>query len=416
MAEEVMAILNKGNKKLILKGDFSKKPVSFIVEYFEQDNLVQSHRSEWEKFLITLEDYKWRTYKRNVTPAYADIIVKVDQESVIYTHQKTPARKAKKKVNSQTRVLELWNSIQKGPLDLKNLEDRYKVSHEQLKRDIRIMRNVIDRPESGLNSEIKYIENEKVYKLLNYNGNFLTYDEAMMILIILFHTRSLSKPELQEISNKLTNLFTPTDKIKIRSFFNSYLYHYNPIQSKPILEYVKKIFKASVEKKALVITYTNGMHETKTLEIIPYTITFQNGYLYMAARRKDLPSEDLRYYRLDRISECEYSKEKLANGRDYIDVGEFVGSSFSMHTGEKQTVRLKMLKGTEEYLKTESPKVNVIQENSDEDWVIVELEVLGDEGIMFWILKQQDRVEVLEPLKLREKIKDTIDRMAKLYK
>lgn len=407
VAEEVIAKLYQGNKKIVLKVDSSKKPISFIVEYFEQDSLEESHKLEWSSFLTTLEKYQWKTYQRNVIPYYADFVAKALEE--------TSTNSRKKRVNSQTRVLELWHNIQRDPLNLKILTEEYQVSIEQLKRDISIMRNVIENPRSGLNNKINYNRTDKVYELINHSGNFLTYNEAMMILIILIHTRSLSKHELQEISNKLSNLFTSQEQIKIRSFFKSYFYHYNPIQSNPILDLVRKIFKAILEKKILVITYTNSKQETKTREVIPYTITFQNGYLYMAARKKDSEKENLVYFRLDRISTCEYSHERLPKSTKYIDVGEFVGSSFSMHTGDKQTVRLKMIKGTEHYLKTESPKVKIIKENYDENWIIVELEVLGDEGIMFWILKQQDRVEVLKPLELREKVKETIERMAKVY-
>lgn len=291
----------------------------------------------------------------------------------------------------------------------------YGVSQEQLKRDIKYLRDIFEDEDAGFNNTIEYNRKDNQYELIK-GHKFLTYDQVMMILIIIYHTRSLCKNELENLSSKLIKTFSLNEQIKMRSFFNSYQFHYKPIQPTPILNHIQEIFKAIMEKRVLSFVYRNR-GESKQRKVIPYTITYQDGFLYVVAKKVDSDNVSPFYWRLDKVSNCSATNERfiVPHGADFFDVGDFVGRSFNMHTGNSQTVRLKVERGTELYLMRESPRVTIIKDDPTETFVMAEVEVFGDDGIMFWILKQQDRVEVLEPLALRNKVKEAIQRMIKVY-
>ncbi|KGA95873.1 hypothetical protein AJ85_18075 [Alkalihalobacillus alcalophilus ATCC 27647 = CGMCC 1.3604] len=86
-----------------------------------------------------------------------------------------------------------------------------------------------------------------------------------------------------------------------------------------------------------------------------------------------------------------------------------------MFTGEEVTVKLRVDSSIEEYVYRAFPtaqKINVYKGK----YTIFDVKVLGMDGILFWILGQQDRVKVISPEELRNKVKDIIFRMTKIYK
>ncbi|MEH7119217.1 WYL domain-containing protein [Neobacillus vireti] len=85
-----------------------------------------------------------------------------------------------------------------------------------------------------------------------------------------------------------------------------------------------------------------------------------------------------------------------------------------IHRGPCHKVTLKISKHILEYLRRAFPIVHQTSTIQDE-WMEVQVEVLGYDGIMFWILQQAELVEVLGPVELREKVREKITRMHGIY-
>jgi predicted DNA-binding transcriptional regulator YafY len=112
---------------------------------------------------------------------------------------------------------------------------------------------------------------------------------------------------------------------------------------------------------------------------------------------------------LNVLKQCYPKNEK----HEYFQAGAYKNLSFNMFTGDEVLVKIKAVKWLEEYVYRAFANAKKVAEN--ETSIIMEIKVFGTEGILFWILGQQERVEVLEPLSLREKIKEKIFMLSKLF-
>lgn len=90
-----------------------------------------------------------------------------------------------------------------------------------------------------------------------------------------------------------------------------------------------------------------------------------------------------------------------------------MNTTFNMFNGNPVLVRLKVANVTVEYIQRALPEARIISENTTH--TLMEVIVAGEEGILRWIFNQRQFVEVLSPQSLRERVKDSIKEMVKLY-
>jgi predicted DNA-binding transcriptional regulator YafY len=317
----------------------------------------------------------------------------------------------KEKVNAQQRILEILQRLLHGEqLHLQNIADEYGTHPETIKSDFTYIRRLYD----DIPDFLVYDRREKVYRLSDVRGQ-LTSGDVLVLLTILYGSRSLNREECKLMKNKLLSLFSQQEQHKLRSFFKSFDYHYAPNYNELLLEKIQFIFRSILEQHLLKISYLKN-DECQVRIVEPYTITFHNGAYYMVAYIHGKGYSNPAHYRLDKIKEIKALKEKfqIDHGDNRFQPGDYINQSYYMFTGDPVTVRLKIQSWMEEYLHRTFPKVKHI--SSDEKWITTEVEVLGTEGIIYWILSQQDRVEVLTPQSLRKQIIETLERMRQQYR
>ncbi|WP_339192840.1 hypothetical protein NSU02_10390 [Aeribacillus sp. FSL W8-0870] len=88
---------------------------------------------------------------------------------------------------------------------------------ETIKEDIRSLRSVLEH----YGEMIVYNSKDKLYELMT-SEHSLTIGEAFVLLILLYHSRSLNKEECEQIEAKIMEMYSLQEQQKLKRFFCSY--------------------------------------------------------------------------------------------------------------------------------------------------------------------------------------------------
>jgi predicted DNA-binding transcriptional regulator YafY len=145
----------------------------------------------------------------------------------------------------------------------------------------------------------------------------------------------------------------------------------------------------------------------------PYHLGCLENQWYLFA--EDLERRQLRTFALPRMRKVVLTTKRFRRPADF-SIAQVLSGSFGVHSaGKKQRIRLRF-DAFAARLVTERKwhESQRIRENRDGS-IILELELGGLEEIERWILSWGAHVEVLQPRRLREMIRDAVSAIAKLY-
>ena len=152
------------------------------------------------------------------------------------------------------------------------------------------------------------------------------------------------------------------------------------------------------------------VHEVSSLAIV-----FSEFYYYLIALSKGTDKKPPAVFRIDRITEMTDTKEKFrVPYRDRFEEGEFRKRIQFMYPGPLTTIKFKFWGPSLEAVLDRLPSIKEpVIDNGKE--AIVEAEIYGEKGIMMWLFSQMEYIEVLEPLSLREKMKESASKIVSNY-
>ncbi|MEH7273687.1 helix-turn-helix transcriptional regulator [Neobacillus vireti] len=185
---------------------------------------------------------------------------------------------------------------------------------------------------------------------------------------------------MKGLSDKIINLFSKAEQIKLRELFQSYLFHYHPVQEQNLFELFYMCFQAISQKHILKFAYTNNAGQTNIREVVPLTISYHDRKFYLIARRKGYEDGNPSLWQMDRIEDCKITNQKFSWSPTDANVGEFLQQAFFMHSGDLQKVRLRVKESNIPYLKRQFPLASMTPTTNSE-WIEVRLEVRGLAGI-----------------------------------
>lgn len=317
----------------------------------------------------------------------------------------------KSKYSSQQRVVDIYIRLLSGEnINVSNLSFEYGKHPETIKDDIKNLRIILEQQQNS----IIYNAKNNTYSLKKDN-EFLNSGDILILLMLLYQSRSLVKDERLEIERKLIGLFPLEEQQKLNKFFRSYNYHYSTVQEKNMRKKINDLFYAILEQRQVTFLYIKAS-EIKERRVKPLTINFHDHQFYLLANFVGKNFDQPTPFRLDKIEKIQILDERfqLNKSSDYFKPGKYSNQSYNMYSGEEVTVKLKVDRSVDEYVYRTFPIVNKVN-SDDEDMSIFEINVLGTKGILFWILGQRDRVEVLSPKVLRDEVKEIITKMLKKY-
>lgn len=235
----------------------------------------------------------------------------------------------------------------------------------------------------------------------------------------------ISEKKTRELTSKLDKLLSRyQSKNNLRGIYidgsskthNEELF-YNIDRINTAIEQGKKI-KFTYSKKVLregrqIVT------ESKTRVVSPYAMTWQFDYYYLIGNYDKY--DNLMNLRIDRIHSVEITDEPIRHFsevsayRDAFDVADYTKKLFGMFGGNTQEIKLrcsnKILEQVTDRFGDSIFIINVTETTFD-----FTVKAAVSDALVTWIMNYEDKIEVVSPDELRDKIVSRAEKILKIYK
>lgn len=289
--------------------------------------------------------------------------------------------------------------LNKGTITAKELAQRFGVSTRTIYRDVDVLSSsgVPVYMNKGNGGGISLLEEYALNKAL------ISEQESESLIMALKTMQATKYPEVGEVLNKLGAVFKNTDATDWVEI------DYSPWGSNPN-EYNKfNEIKTSILKRYLIsFDYVSSYGESTKRTIEPMKLVFkgQSWYLLGYCKLKN----DFRTFRISRIKNVKVHGEKFIRRK----IEPVLKDNETMDLGrELVTLKLKFCKEAM-YRVFDDFHDEVIVKNEDGTFIVT-LTFPEDEWVYGYILSFGCYVEVLEPLHIKEIIKDRLKRTLEIY-
>ena len=271
-------------------------------------------------------------------------------------------------------------------------------------------------------TDIIYDKSEKIYKINDeddVNGDGIleankyvqpvTADDVNLILVSLIQSQTFMETKMAVIKNSLLGLLPKNEALKLKDML--YLEKNSNIDHQYIEFNVKNLRKAIAEEKKVSFNYHSAVGNHKIHTIIPYSFACELGKYYIIGylEKKDC----LLHFRIDRISDVNILEEDGKRDSKF-NVYDYLKRTWYMYGGDETRVKVKFNNRCYKVVTEKSLlEGSLIEEN--EDYFIYEFICNGTYGIKLWIMGFGADAEVIEPVKFREEIIESIRNMNKVY-
>ncbi len=340
-------------------------------------------------------------------------------------------KKKREKIAGKTsRVINLFFRLLDGKaINKKEEAATYNISEREVERDFAEMRAFLSdltSDGSGRRIELVYDRNRKCYLLKNPNQRYFSNDEILALSKILIESRAFTKKEMQSVIDRLVNGCVPRENMQIaKDLIVNEMFHYVELHHKdlslPLLwELGQYIDQHTVIKIDYIKLIDDGPEKAITRYIEPLSIMFSEYYFYLIAYPVKLkgnkPEQWFDYptiYRIDRITAVEKTGiQFFVPYSSRFQEGEFRKKIQFMHGGELNRIKIRFTGPNLNAILDRLPTAEVISSNGTVHELKVE--AFGD-GLFMWMLSQGPAIEVLSPPSARQRMKEMIAEMSRLY-
>ena len=252
------------------------------------------------------------------------------------------------------------------------------------------------------------VEQEGIMGLLKRNYP-ITADDVMIILSSLMQSQPFMETKMSIIKNSLLGLLPEDESKKLRDML--YFEKRKDYDDQSIEFNMTKIRKAITEEKKITFMYTNYEGNHKSYKIIPYSFACELGKYYIICKMEDRDS--LSHLRIDRMGDVRILEEEGKRLEEF-NVYNYLKKTWYMYGGRETRVLVKFKNGCKKVVTERNMAEGRIVEE-DEDYFTYEFICNGTMGIKLWLMGFGGEAEVLEPVELREEIKETVEKMMKVY-
>lgn len=300
-----------------------------------------------------------------------------------------------------TRLLYLYQELVGGRgIQKQEAADRFGVNERSIQRDIENLRNFLAEQDPPM--EVRYVPSQNRYHLTEKQRTFLTSGEAVAACKILLESRSLMKPELDVILDKLLSAcISPEDKQTVaRVIANERLYYIEPHHGKLLTDQLWILAQAIQSHSSLRVRYRTQGGQEKLRMLQPVGLMFSEFYFYLTAFIADIDRaehyenpDDLSptIYRVDRLEQIEVlDKHFSVPYSSRFSESEFRKRVQFMYGGRLRTIRFTYSGPSVEAVLDRLPTAEII---SEQDGIYeIRAEVFG-KGIEMWVRSQGEYIK-----------------------
>ena len=287
----------------------------------------------------------------------------------------------------------LYYILEKGKVTANELSEKFEVSVRTIYRDIDVISSagIPIYATQGKGGGIEIAEDFVLKKSL------LSEKEQEQILIALKGLEGINKQYENELLTKLSAFF----KIKNTNWIEVDFTNWQ--RSKEYDELFNDIKSAIINKNIIRFTYFSSNEKETSREVKPIRLLFKgwDWYVYTFC----LLRNEFRYFKLSRIRDLKILDENFEDS--YEDVVLIKEMEY------KETVRVK-LKFDRKVAFRVYDEMGDIKED-EEGNLYAEIELPNDYNLYNYIFSFGESVEVLEPIEIRNNIRDMINKMSRIY-
>jgi predicted DNA-binding transcriptional regulator YafY len=256
------------------------------------------------------------------------------------------------------------------------------------------------------------IYNDNGYRLLEISGLkkiALTFEEA---LALIYGIKLLEKQRgpIQagtELKEKLLELLPNQLRHEIEDYQKQF-----EVSANSAIDYskagglFKRLNEAIRQQQNLAMEYYSfASGELKNRIIDPYQIVYRDGFWYLVAYCH--LREEIRLFRVDRIRKLDFTDGHFTKSEAF-DLESYLGSAWQMERGAEYTFSVRFWGAAARYLReTRFHPSQRILETSDGS-LLFTAKACGLKSVTRWVLQFGGEAEVLEPVELRETVKNEL--------
>lgn len=262
------------------------------------------------------------------------------------------------------------------------------------------------------------------------NGYFLASREFELPEVFLLGdavrtAKFISEKKTRELTKKLDNLVSRHQvKGNLRGI---YIDAGSKTHNEELFYNIDNINTAIEQGKKIRFTYTRKIlregrqivTESKTRTVSPYAMTWQFDYYYLIGNYEKY--DNLMNLRIDRIHSVEILDEpirhfsEVSDYRDTFDVADYTRKLFGMFGGNTQEIKLRCSNQILEQV-TDRFGDKIFITNATENSFDFTVKAAVSDALVTWITNYSDKIEVLKPDQLKEKIVDRVEKILNIYK
>jgi predicted DNA-binding transcriptional regulator YafY len=172
------------------------------------------------------------------------------------------------------------------------------------------------------------------------------------------------------------------------------------------------IEQSILSKRTVGLDYESLESGKGSREVDPYALVFKRHSWYLLGFCHH--RQETRTFRLNRIKKVTLTDRSFERKSDF-SVEEFFRDSWEIYQGKLTEVKLRFFGKAVKVIESGPHHPSEIITREKDGSLLYSVKVKGTEEISRWILGFGEMVEVLEPEDLRESIRNTIQKMQKLY-
>ena len=314
----------------------------------------------------------------------------------------------RKNLNSQIHEVQLF--IEEKPRTQKEIADYFKVDRQTVRRAIdklSLYTNLIDEYE-GRNI---FYRIDRIKPL-----EFTPLELSTLILaqeaIISTGQKSIGSPfaeSAKSLIEKVRRNITPSLRQRLDSL--SEVFGSSVIPAKDFSQHfatIEILVKAAVDQNYVQISYQNLYEKVpKTRNVAPYNVYFDPDGSTLKLIGFDEIRQTIIPFSIDHIKKIQIQPAKFYRPTDY-NLRDFLERNcFNGIHGEPITVRLKVFGVTSRIFAERKfhPSQRIIKSRGKKDYLTIEMFVAEGRGLERFILSWMPEIEVVYPVKVREKLK-----------
>lgn len=187
--------------------------------------------------------------------------------------------------------------------------------------------------------------------------------------------------------------------------------------------YLEKILQAIRNHQMLRMTYTRfGKKDSSIIEVEPYCVKLHHQRWYVIVRNPKSRHKNLTTYALDRINELDIIVDSHYDLPKDFSASGFFKNYFGVYVDDKiqpEHVLIRAFGTQADYLRTlplhSSQKELSTVTEAVEPYTDFAYHLAITDDFVNELLSKKDKIEVLEPASLRQKMREEIERMCKRY-